>query len=229
MKRFILILTSLILCSELHSQENTEQLNQEIRYIRDVLYVPVRSGQTSKHRIVHKGLISGTKLFLLDNDEDSGYSLIRTEKGTQGWIPNRYLSFDPAGRDLHQQAQQRITQLQQKNSTLTLQLAKLRTQDKQSQNKITEFNSQNQDLNNKLKHITQLSANAIALDSENKKLSQLHQSLKNQVDVLTADNKNLLDNNENDAFLNGVFAVLIGVVIALIVPRLRSKKSSEWA
>ena len=38
------------------------QLFAETRYISDKVYVPLRVGDGSKYRIVHRGLPSGTKL-----------------------------------------------------------------------------------------------------------------------------------------------------------------------
>ena len=38
----------------------------ETVYIRDTLYVPLRGGQSSEHRILHKGIPSGTELELLE-------------------------------------------------------------------------------------------------------------------------------------------------------------------
>jgi SH3 domain protein len=220
-KSIILTLLCLLVCSELHSQE--------IRYIRDTLYVPLRSGQTLQHRIVHKGLVSGTKLTLLETSEDNVYSKVQTSRGIEGWIQAQYLSLEPAGRDLFKQSQKDSVDLKNQNTELAEQLTSLQAQHRQSQREIEQLSSQNNKLSNELESIKSISANAITLDSENKLLLEESQSLKNQTDVLKADNKHLQDNRENDAFLNGAFAVVIGVMIALVVPRLRPKKSSEWA
>ena len=221
MKRIFFMMLCLTICSELHSQE--------FHYIRDVLYVPLRSGQTLQHRIVHKGLVSGTKLTILETSEDNSYSKVRTEKGTEGWVQSQYLSPEPAGRDLYKLAQVSIAKLKKQNSELTQQLAVLQSQDKKAQQDINQLSSKSTQMSKELAHIKEVSANALKLEEDNKTLLNENQRLKNQFDVLSADNKRLQDDKENDAFLNGAFAVLIGVMITLIVPMFRSRKDSSWA
>jgi SH3 domain protein len=53
--------------------------------------------------------------------------------------------------------------------------------------------------------------------------------LKNEIDVLTADNDRLKDKSDIEWFMNGVGAVGFGVLLALIIPRLKFKKrKSDW-
>ncbi|MEX1236901.1 MAG: hypothetical protein WD994_01390, partial [Pseudomonadales bacterium] len=39
-------------------------------YIRDTLYVPLRGGQSSEYRILHRGVKSGTPLELIEENAD---------------------------------------------------------------------------------------------------------------------------------------------------------------
>ena len=49
--------------------------------------------------------------------------------------------------------------------------------------------------------------------------------------MLRADNQRLRDKLESEDFMNGALAVLLGVIIALVAPRLvpRRRKHSGWA
>ncbi len=221
MKNIVLLLILLITSSYLSSEE--------IRYIRDELHVPLRSGQTIQHRIVHKGLISGTAVSLIETNKDSGYSQVRTKSGIEGWIQTQYLSPSPSGRDLYKAASAKLTKLEQQNSNLKQQLGELKNKDRQAQKNINELSSGRDQLNDELSKIKTISANAIQLNSDNQRLLEENQMLKNKVEMLTTDNKRLNDAKDNDAFLNGAFAVLIGVMITLLVPRLWPQKSTDWA
>ena len=53
--------------------------DSEIGFISDEFYVPLRSSPCSTCKIVHKGLKSGTKLFVYEHEED--WSLVATESG----------------------------------------------------------------------------------------------------------------------------------------------------
>ena len=62
------------------------------------------------------------------------------------------------------------------------------------------------------------------------RLAQETEVLKSRIEVLQADNQRLQSSAESDAFFNGALAVLLGVIITLLVPRLRPKRksSSSW-
>ena len=55
-------------------------------YVRDTLYVQLRGGQSSEHRILHQGIRSGTVLERLEVNEDTGFSRVRTAGGLEGWF-----------------------------------------------------------------------------------------------------------------------------------------------
>jgi SH3 domain protein len=80
-----------------------------------------------------------------------------------------------------------------------------------------------------LSALKKLSANAINIANSNKSLGENNQMLKNEIDVLTADNDRLKDKSDLEWFMNGVGAVGFGVLLALIIPRLKFKKrKSDW-
>lgn len=49
-------------------------------YISDELTVPLRSGPSGGHRIIHRGLPSGTQMEILDVNEEAGFTRIRTAR-----------------------------------------------------------------------------------------------------------------------------------------------------
>ena len=225
MKKIMLLLLVIMASSELFGQNS----DLGTRYIRDELLVPLRSGKSSQHRIVHKGLLSGTAVTVLEVSEDKDYSLVRTRKGTEGWIQTQYLKTEPAARDLLKTANKKIAQLEQKNNTLTEQINEIKSNHNQAQQELNKLSKNHSNAEQELAEIKEISANAIQLNQDNQRLLNDNQMLKKEVDILTTDNQRLNDSEENDAFLNGAFAVLIGVMITLLVPRLSPKKRTDWA
>ncbi len=221
MKKILLLLMTLLSSSQLYSEE--------VRYIRDELYVPLRSGQTTKHRIVHKGLVSGTPVTVIEMSEDETYSLVRTQSGIDGWIQSQYLSDQPAGRDLYNAATEKISKLETQNSELKQELNTLKKEVAEKEKQVETLTESNAQTSEELATIKDISGNALKLNQDNQRLLQENQVLKNEADVLRTDNQRLNDAQENDAFLNGAFAVVIGVMLALIVPRLTPKKRDDWA
>lgn len=201
----------------------------ETRYISDKIYVPLRVGDSTKHRIIHRGLPSGEKLDLLEASKDSGYSKVRTDRGVEGWLPSHYLVENPVARTLLNAAKQEVAELSKANKTLNEQLKSTTQSSSQTNNVLSDLEQVNAALTEELGEIKRVSANAIKLDEDNRRLLESNQMLSSEVDVLKTDNTRLRENKENEFFLNGAFAVLIGVIITLLIPKLMPKRRSDWS
>jgi SH3 domain protein len=200
----------------------------ETRYISDKIYVPLRVGDGSKYRIIHRGLPSGEQLELISSNEDSGYSQVRTSKGVEGWLPSHYLTSSPAARSQLEASKKRIEELTTASKELRAQLENTTQNSQETNSVVEELKLENKSLAEELEEIKRISANSIKLDDDNRRLLESNQMLSSEVDVLKTDNARLRENKENEFFLNGAFAVLIGVMVALIVPRMMPKRRSDW-
>lgn len=223
MKNSILVGTSILLLS-LGSMAFAET-----RYISDKIYVPLRVGDTTKHRIIHRGLPSGEKLELLETNEDSGYSRVKTDRGVEGWLPSHYLVESPVARSLLNTAKQEVAELSKSNKELREQLKSTTQSSTETSNTVSDLEKENTALSEELAEIKRVSASAIKLDEDNRRLLQSNQMLSSEVDVLKTDNTRLREDKENEFFLNGAFAVLIGVMITLIIPKMMPKRRSDWS
>ena len=143
---------------------------------------------------------------------------------------------DGAREDL--QRPQRFRQALKNIETLQEQIANLRQQFSQVQadydQALQELDGSRTELatsSQELTEIRRISGNAIALDGNNSRLVEESEVLKSRIDVLEADNQRLVASTGNEAFINGALAVLLGVMITLLVPRLwpRPRKSSSWS
>ena len=220
MKTLLLLLVLISASSQLFGQQT--------RYIHDQLYVPVRSGETTGHRII-KLLNSGTALTVIKENADKKWSFVRTNKGIEGWMQTQYLTSSPVSKDLLKVANASLARLKQENGNLKKQLSEIKTQDGNNQRQLASLSKNNAQISKELENIKAISANAVQINRDNNRLLEENQMLINKVEILTTDNQRLVDDQESDAFMNGAFAVLIGVMITLIVPRLWPRKSTDWA
>lgn len=220
MKNIALILILLAISTPLHSKE--------IRYISDKLDVPLRTGQSTQHRI-KRFLSSGTSLTVLETSSDGKYTRVKTRKNLEGWIQTQYLSVQPAGRDLYKAAKANLVKLEKTNKALNLQLSELKGKNQQALKNLANITTDSNKLNKELERIKSISANSMQINRDNKQLLEDNQMLKNKVDMLSTENQRLNDAQQSDNFLNGAFAVLIGVMITLMVPRLWPQKRTDWA
>ena len=66
---------------------------------------------------------------------------------------------------------------------------------------------------------------------DNRRLVEEAENLRSDVEMLEAERLRLDEKLKSEDFMNGAMAVLLGVIIALVAPRLipKRRKSSSWA
>lgn len=199
-------------------------------YIDDTLLVPIRSGESTSYRIVHKGISSGTKVEILEHNKESGYSKILTPGGIEGYLPTRYLVSEPIAKIKLEQANKSLNSLKQDHEKLQLAFNELKSEH-QSLSKNYKETEQSLDKNvQELSHIRSVSENALNLDQRNRELREDNEKLRNELELLQTDNSRLKDKTESNMMLAGGGLVLLGVILALLVPMIKpSKKNDSWA
>ena len=94
---------------------------------------------------------------------------------------------------------------------------------------INELKSSRSNLSKELANIKSISSKGIVLDEQNQLLVKHNHMLQEERDVLRANVDDLQKNQNNDYMLYGGFLVLIGAILAAIIPRLRGRKRlSGW-
>jgi SH3 domain protein len=222
-------------------------LAQDIRYVSGSQSVPLRDGPGDDYAIVHRGIADGSRLTVARTSEDGLWADITTDSGDMGWIPTAklVLELSPEAASL---AQERATQattvgadasvaagatgavvnggvngLVAGDAAATTDPAVLQ---EELRSRDAEFNAVAQELH----RLKQVSGKAEQLDIDNRRLVEKTENLRSEVDMLHAENRRLLDKVESEDFMNGALAVLLGVIIALVAPRLvpKRRKSSSW-
>lgn len=198
-------------------------------YISDELYVPLRSGMGTKFRIVHRGLPSGTKMTLIEENAEAGWSLVETAKGDQGWIRNQYISKEPIAKLKLRVAEQQMLKLTQERNQLRNQKGELEQLNSHLKRQLSDSDSASQKLGEELAHIKQISAGSLDLHAQYQALSKEHQLLQTQVDVLKAENERLQSDQVYHQWMFGAGILVLGVIITLISQTMgKRKRFSEW-
>mgnify|MGYP000146648558 FL=1 len=197
------------------------------RYVSDELEITMRNGQGVKFAI-RKMLSSGSKLDVIETDP-AGYSKVRTSSGVEGWVLTRYLDNMPSSRA-------RLATSEQKNANLELELAKAKTEIEALSSQNLDTDSQNltltetsQRLSKELDDLRRTASSAVALDNENRQLKEKLQEIDHQTQVLVIENSSLKDNNAKTWFMIGAAVLFAGMILGLILPRLRFQRKNSWA
>ncbi|GLQ30780.1 hypothetical protein GCM10007876_12590 [Litoribrevibacter albus] len=196
-------------------------------YIRDTLYVPLRSGQGTAFRIVHKGLKTGSKLTVLEVSEDENYTKVMTTKGVEGWIQSQYLSYEPVASIKLEEAEAQLAKLIEQNKELKSNRKELSGAKSGLEQSVTRLEKENAELSSQLKEITEVSANAIKLNEDNRKLTESTQLLKNKIDLLEADNIRLKNDTTKSMWLTGASIAFVFTCLGWIIAT-RKRKDSGW-
>ncbi len=223
MKNILKLIVTIIALSPIISYAETA-------YINDNLYVPLRSGAGLNFRIIHKGIKSGTKLELINRDESTGYSEVRTPDGMQGFLPSRFLTDEPIARQQLVSANQQLANLKKENAKLESELASLKKEHQTLNSKFNSTQNSLEDNSAELERIKSVSANALNLDRRNRELRESNEQLRNDLELLQVENMRLKDKSESNMLMIGGGLVLLGVMIALILPMVKpSRKNDSWA
>lgn len=206
-------------------------LAQDVRYVSDKQFVPLRSGAGNDYRIVHRGIPSGTRLTVGRTSSDGVWAEITTERGTSGWIRAQYLMTEVPAQRLLDAATQKAQSASEQSAALSTELQTLAAERTELRSKITADGSQLDSVSQELAQLKQISGKSVQLDIDNRRLVETTENLRSEVEMLKSENQRLLDKIKSEDFLNGAMAVLLGVIIALVAPRLvpKRRKNSGWA
>lgn len=199
----------------------------QTRYVSDVLQIQLRSGPGTQYRII-KSLQTGTALALTDAASENGYVQVSVD-GKTGWVASQYLMSTPSARVQLSKVEQELAQLKENASPTQKRLQSLEADNRRLNKALEDAQQLINDATRELTRIKEVSGKAIELDESNARLRLENTNLVNEMDLLRIENTRLSEQNNRDFMLYGAFAVLLGVIIALIVPHLTSKKkNSEW-
>jgi len=199
----------------------------ETRYVSDTLEITMRSGKGTNFGITRM-LRSGTPLEVLEVDKKSGYTKVRTKTGKEGWVLSRFLMNGRAARERLATAEKDLAELELENRKLTTAMATMTEEKSGLEKSLQELEGQSRGVNQELSEIKRTASSALAIDSENKELKGRMVSLERQLQTVQQENEALKDRTARDWFMVGAAVVLLGIIVGLIIPKIRFRKKSSW-
>lgn len=203
---------------------------QEVRYVSDKVFIVLHRGPGTEFRWVAK-LTPGTRLKVARTAEEGKWAEVTTDRGTTGWVSTEFLSAQAPAQIKLPAAEAKAEKLSAQNSQLSSELKALQAEQVELLNKINSSDSELGDVSQELANLKKISGKAVQLDTDNRRLVEDSENLRSEVEMLEAENQRLQDKLKSEDFINGALAVLMGVIITLVVPRLwpKRRKSSSWA
>jgi SH3 domain protein len=95
-------------------------------------------------------------------------------------------------------------------------------------NNLEELEGESRTVSQELAEIKRTASSALAIDSENKDLKSRLVSLERQLQTVQQENESLKDRTARDWFMVGAAVILLGIIIGLIIPKIRFRRKSSW-
>lgn len=216
--RFKILLGALMLTVSAASQAETQ-------YVNDMLRVDLRAGPTNTHKIIDF-IKSGTPVNIIGQSPDGVWYQIETN-GKQGWIQTQYLTHERVARDMLVDTQAEVEKLKKQNDTLQEDLADTREELKSLRAAHKQLNSGSAQLQRELENIQRISKEAISTEAALRDLSERNQMLETELEKATQENQLVKSENLREGIQFGILAVILGVMITLIVPRITARRRRD--
>lgn len=214
----------------LEANEVNDSLVGETRYVTDLIYTPVRTGPGGEYRILNKGLPSGTEITYFGTTDDGVWAEVETRGGTRGYLRAQYLQLEiPRAKQvnaLEQKLQNALTRSTQLQEQLDASVNELTSSNKGRGTASRDLEATKQEL----AEIKQISGSAIQLEQLTGELTSKLEDANARNDLLKLENARLEDRVASRQRLEGIFAILAGIFIALVIPRLtvKRRRNDNW-
>jgi len=199
----------------------------EDAWISDQFEVMLRTGPNTNNAIARM-LPSGTPLEIIEQDDETGYTRVRTASGTEGWVLSRYLMAEASARE---QLERRTSQLANANvegSSLSSQLDDVKGERESANSRVATLEREKQQLEQELAKIKRTAAGALTIESQNKALRDELATTEIEVASLEQQNRELTGQTTRYWFLTGALVLTIGIGLGLWVPRIRLQRRSRY-
>lgn len=196
-------------------------------WVTDQFEITLRSGPSTSNAI-QLMVSSGTRLEVLERDEENGYTRVRTQGGTEGWVLTRYLMSEPSAREQLQNLTSQLTSANTRGSSLNSQLSAVRSEYDAAQNRIQQLERDNSRLEQELAEIRRTAANVLSINEQNQALNEAKTDLEIQVTTLETQVRDLRRQSGRQWLMTGGAIMLIGILLGLWLPRINWRRRSRY-
>ena len=141
---------------------------------------------------------------------------------------NQYITAKPTSKLLLDIANQQLAKTKAENEQLKTELSALQNKEGTLSKEQRKLSRENKKQSDELKHLRRVAAKPLKLENENQRLTKELLELESKHELLLQENQMLGDSSDRDWFLNGAGVIILGNIIGLIAPSLKTRKKSSW-
>ncbi len=196
-------------------------------WVSDQFEIMLRTGPSTSNAI-ERVLSSGTELEVLEQDNEAGYSRVRTRAGTEGWVLTRYLMNEPSAREQLATLTRRLTSASAEGSSLTSQLDAVRGEYDSATRQIASLEREKAQLESELAEIKRTAANVLSINDQNKNLRDQLAEAEIRSATLEQQNRALTSQTTRYWFMTGALVLVVGMILGIWLPRIRWQRRSRY-
>lgn len=198
----------------------------ETKYVSDHLVITVRTGQGAQFQII-KTLESGTHVKVLEIT-DTGYTQIETSDGIEGWVRSQYLADEPVASEKLAKAEASLLKTQSALKNVREKFSALSAEHKILSGNQSTLSADKKQLDSELARLNEVAKKPIILDRQNRQLQEKNVTLEKDLQRINQENHSLKDRSQREWFIAGALVLFGGLILGLIIPKLRGRKRSAW-
>lgn len=199
----------------------------EPAWVTDQFEITLRSGPSTSNAI-KLSVSSGTRLEVLQRDADTGYTQVRTQGGTEGWVLTRYLMIEASAREQLENLTGQLTNATSRGSSLDSQLSAIKGEHDSANQRIASLEREKAGVEEELAEIRRTAANVLSINDQNKSLMDQLAAAQIRADTLEQENRVLAGQTTRYWFMAGGLVLLVGIVLGIWLPRIRWQRRSRY-
>ena len=199
----------------------------ETSWVSDQFEITMRSGPSTENAIILM-LTSGTALEVLESDAGNGYAKVRTASGREGWVLSRYLMSQQPARERIVGLTEELNRARARADSLSGQFETVKQQQSADSAQIRSLQQDNAALASELEELKRISADVLAINTDNQGLRQRLSDAEIKMNMLEEENHVLRSRQNRDWFIAGAAVLVAGMIVGLIIPRIRLRRRSRY-
>ena len=196
-------------------------------WVTDQFEITLRSGPSTSNAI-QLMVGSGTALEVLERDADTGYTHVRTQGGTEGWVLTRYLMNEASAREQLERLTGQLTNATSRGSSLNSQLAAIKAEQDAAKRQIVTLEREKAAVEKELADLKRTAANVLSINDQNESLMEQLAAAQIRADSLEQENRQLSSQTTRYWFMSGGLVLLVGIILGIWLPRIRWQRRSRY-
>lgn len=194
-------------------------------YISDDLKTALRTGASTKHRI-SAFLASGTPLTVISSTDDWIEVKVKADNKS-GWVSRRNVQKGLGAKALLVKRDATIAQFKTSKGTLNEERQQLQSELSETRQNLAAVTGQFDRLNKEYEELQAISKAAVKNHDKMQDMREQIATIKTRAGELEIANALLKQDNYNRGIVHALIAVIFGILMTLIIPKMKKKRSSN--